>query len=452
MKTFSRFLFAVLAFGFFLGLVSNANGCSCQDFYVPVCAEYWRADAVFVGYVKTITEPNERSDNVARLHLIVEQPLRGITEAEVDVLTAWKTSCDIGFKVGERWLIYAYRNEDTQMLGAGACSSTKRFEDAEEDLSYARSVSESRAGQSIVGSIVENMWTPLSGMKVALESADRKLETVTDEYGGFDFRDLRPGKYSIRAYVPFAADLENETEQGVEVKSTDEQSAFNYQVDLTDGRCQYRQLDLFRVNLHATAQASGQVLQKSGQPLASGYLYLVNAEDNRDRYLGEIDKSGDFKIGQLPPGRYFLVMNPDDDAPDGNNVPYARRYYPGVSRVKEATPITLTEGAKLEHLDLRLPAPLKERLLTGTVKWTDGRPAADAYVWIRLAETRKSVRMVRTDETGKFSVPIYGDFKYEIEAESEAESDRHGRGEKVRVSDGDRLRRFKLVIKSEPYN
>jgi hypothetical protein len=450
MDTFSRSVFLALLFVSLLAFAPHANACSCQDYHVPVCAAYWSADAVFVGYVKSIKEPEKKSDDyLARLHLVVEQPLRGITASEVDLLTVWRTSCDIGFKVGERWLIYANRNEEMNTLVAGACSLTKPFEDADADLAYAQSVSQTRAGQSITGSIVENMWTPLNSMRVFLDGADVKSETGTDEHGRFEFRDLRPGKYSVRAFVPFSADFASATESSFEVKSTDEQSEFKYEVDLPDGRCHYRQLDLFRVNLHATAEVSGQVIQKSGQPLTSGYLYLVNEQNHRETYLGEVDTSGIFRIRQLPPGRYLLVMNPDDNPPDGTNAPYARRYYPGVSNIDAATPIVLAEGSKLEHLDLRLAAPLKERLLTGTVKWIDGRPAADAYVWIRLADTGRGVRMVRTDENGRFSVQVYGDFRYEIEAESEAEPDAHGKGEKITVPSASRLKPFNLVIRPD---
>ena len=89
---------------------AQANACQCAEYGTPVCAAYWRADAVFVGQLSKITPVVKQSDDelpTALLHFIVEQPFRGVTRAQVDVATLFGTSCDMKFDKGQRYLIYA---------------------------------------------------------------------------------------------------------------------------------------------------------------------------------------------------------------------------------------------------------------------------------------------------------------------------------------------------------
>jgi hypothetical protein len=58
--------------------------------------------------------------------------------------------------------------------------------------------------------------------------------------------------------------------------------------------------------------------------------------------------------------------------------------------------------------------------------------------------------MIRADDKGKFSMKIYGDFRYEIQGEcDECEGGKSGKGERVRVPITTSSKPFKLVIKPE---
>lgn len=138
---------------------AQANACLCAEHGTPVCAAYWRADAVFVGQLSKITPPAKQSNNelpTALLHFIVEQPFRGVTSAQVDVATLSGTSCDMKFDKGERYLIYASLGKDNRGLFAGPCSRTTTFDDASEDLNYLRTVTQQGAQESISGRLALN--------------------------------------------------------------------------------------------------------------------------------------------------------------------------------------------------------------------------------------------------------------------------------------------------------
>jgi hypothetical protein len=58
--------------------------------------------------------------------------------------------------------------------------------------------------------------------------------------------------------------------------------------------------------------------------------------------------------------------------------------------------------------------PLKGRLITGVVRWPDGRPVADADVSLRYADVDSDLMMVKTDEQGRFAIWTYVGFSYKV--------------------------------------
>src|SRR6267142_1362878 len=195
MKLIPRLFLLILSISTVLVLSEKARGCSCFEYGTPVCAAYWRADAVFVGYVKNIEQRPQQDGAfpMALLHLIVEQPLKGISSSEVEVETLWGTSCDIGFKKGERWLIYANRVENGDGLYAGACTLTTKLENADDALNYIRGLTQQTHQQSISGKLKQNGYDPVGGLRVTLEGVKDRFETTTNNEGDFEFSLPRSG-------------------------------------------------------------------------------------------------------------------------------------------------------------------------------------------------------------------------------------------------------------------
>src|ERR1051325_9534658 len=94
----------LIALASFIISSNQVLGCTCGEYGVPVCARYWRSDAVFVGRLSDITPPEQASPPVmpvATLHFIVDQPFRGITTTNVDVETSFGTSRSEERRVGK---------------------------------------------------------------------------------------------------------------------------------------------------------------------------------------------------------------------------------------------------------------------------------------------------------------------------------------------------------------
>ena len=327
-----RLLLILTSFAWIPFIAEEVRGCTCIEYDVPVCAAYWRADAVFAGQLVDITPVEKKSDNempTVMLHFIVEQPFRGVVGDRVDVETLHGTSCDMKFEKGERYLIYASRGKDT-----------------------------------------------------------------------------------------------------------------NKRVQIAKNQCHYRQLDAFKIDLHATAEVSGNVLNASGRAVSSGYVYLVNAADSNDSEFKKLEDNGSFKFEGVAVGEYYLVLNPRNEAPDENDAPYPRTYYPNMPEAAAATKIVVTEGAKLENLTLHVGPRWKERIVTGKVVLQDGSTPHDAHV--SLYDGDRYIRLIKLDEKGRFNFKVYGDFKYAILAEASGKD--RGKSERVSITN-EKSTGLKLVLK-----
>lgn len=432
---------------------AEAKACSCLQYGTPVCAAYWDADAVFAGVVTDIRKlPDDlpRSPPKAMLHFIVEDAFRGLNAREVDVATLSGTSCDVGFKKGERWLVYAYRDAATGRLEAHACTRTHRLDGMDEDLDYIRGLRRGGPEQSVAGRLLRNRYEPLAALKVSVSGGGRSFETETDAHGDFAVKLPRGGPYTVRAVVPFSAGAISHTAR-VKSDATDDRTFIEYAVEIPAGRCAYNQVDVYKVDLHATAEVAGKVLDDADLPVTRGYVKLYRAEpkdgSNPEEASVSIGGDGSFKFEGVAVGNYYLVVNPRDEAPGESDAPHPRTFYPGVAELSKATPVVVTEGLKLEGLVFRVRPALKERVVTGVVVWPDGKPAAAALVTLYDAAKGRYIRMVKADAGGRFEVSVYGDFKYEVSADVYGR--RVGKSEKVKVSDSDDRPLLKVVLKPE---
>ena len=116
---------------------NEVHACTCLDYGVPTCSLFARADAVFVGKIERITSAMDDNDASVQLggvgsissrdssliwvHFTLEHAFKGVNGKTVKALTYRGTSCDLGVKEGQRWLIFAQRDEETSNLSFGAC-------------------------------------------------------------------------------------------------------------------------------------------------------------------------------------------------------------------------------------------------------------------------------------------------------------------------------------------
>jgi hypothetical protein len=370
-----------------------------------------------VGRLRDIS-PVPKTENappLATLHFIVEQQFRGAHTGTIDVETLYGTMCDTKFVKGVRYLVYAYKDDESQKLFTGFCTRTTELAHADADLNYIRSVMQHSVAESVAGRVARLKYDPIPGAKIQVRNETKTYEATSDEKGDFSVSLPGPGTYTVTLKVPASVSVMPIRDDPMKVETTDTQTTIEYKIELEKSECDYRQFDLFHVDLHATAEISGSVLTAAGAAINKGYVHLINVSDTEGSISTKIGPDGSFKFEGIAAGEYFLALNPRNEAPDNDDPPFARVYYPSASDVANATKIVVTEGAKLENLILRVGPAWKAKMVSGKLVWKDGGVAANAH--LSLYSGDRYVRSVDADKNGYFNFKVYGDFKYVIQAQ-----------------------------------
>lgn len=332
----------------------------------PPCQEFWRADAVFIGYAsEVVAEPWPESNLVPwqpyrklTARLTVEQVFRGKVGTEV---TFEMSDCPYPFRQGEQYLVYAHKGPDGRLSQHTGRSRTRPVHEAAEDLAYIRNTAGAETSARIFGTVsrrdnsltvhkrgerVSSRREPMARIKVIAEGGARSFEAVTDGDGKYELASLPEGAYRVRLELP-----KHLNGNGREVKTS--------------------RLGCVPLDFEVTPAGliAGRVLNEEGQPLKDVRLSLFPADGitDADVEAGALlmpatvytDRDGNFSFNALPAGRYGLVLNfeRDESAQPAGTAAHPRTFYPGANRLSQATFIPLKEGEELRQVEFRLPPP-----------------------------------------------------------------------------------------------
>jgi hypothetical protein len=443
----NRLLLIILAVLCMPAFTESIQACECREYGTPICARFWRSDAVFVGQVVDLKPLKKKPDDVytyVMSRFMVQESFRGVSGPIVDVGTATNTLCEPKFKKGKRYLVYASLDDKTNQLFTGMCTGTTLTVDIDENLKELRKLAHREIGESISGRIKTNRYQGLPGIAVEVSINDKTFKTVTTKYGDFSISLPSPGSFKVRISVPYEVQLRGSSDDDLAVRSnhTESGSSFEYDVTLEKSQCSHLELDVYGTDPRATATVAGNVLTATGQAVDKGAVSLINGVDTGSDYVALLKKDGSFRFERVAPGEYHLVLNARNEVPEEYDAPYARTFYPATEDKREAKKIQVTKGAAIENLSMRVGPRMIERRVTGTVVWKSGHPLETAH--ISVYSGNEYVRYVSIDEDGRFNCILYGDYDYSIDA-SDYIDEIEGHSQRVKIPQGNSTG-FRLVI------
>jgi hypothetical protein len=186
------------------GAAPDTAACSCLS-PGPACFAANRADAVFVGRVTAFT-----SD----VQFEVERAFKGIKLGQVTVENG-PGNCAFQFTIGERYVVYAYRDRSTGALSTSMCTRTRALNDPHTRADIAYFTGQQRgASRRLLTGVVRDITTdlatpgragrPLAGIRITatpLEGGPRLTSTTRDD-GSYELAGVQAGRLSIEASLP----------------------------------------------------------------------------------------------------------------------------------------------------------------------------------------------------------------------------------------------------------
>jgi hypothetical protein len=181
---------------------------------------------------------------------------------------------------------------------------------------------------------------------------------TTDRDGRFTFKDVRPGKYTVRAQrdgyfgkavngvYPATASMD----VAVEGREAAEASLAMVRGAIIGGR-------VYDISGQALTNVNVQVFTVTYQ---NGFSVLqpIVAKVSDDR--------GEYRLFWIPPGDYYVGVTPRTSPATATGLQAAKTFYPGVTRIGDATPVKIRGGEDLTGIDIGIRATPAFRI-TGEV-------------------------------------------------------------------------------------
>ena len=187
---------------------------------------------------------------------------------------------------------------------------------------------------------------------LTLEGTPRRWATArTDGSGHFQFDGLPAGTYDLRA---------TKADEGTAIYGANHLRELGDSIPLAEGEIRGG----VTLRFLRAASVTGHVYDSDGDPVADANVSLLR----QGRRLGapvlvnyrgaNTDDRGEYRIGNVDPGRYYLRVTPNSvsrfGSPESHQSILVEQYYGGARDSKEAAPFHVGGGETLADLDFHL--------------------------------------------------------------------------------------------------
>ncbi|HJQ30821.1 MAG TPA: hypothetical protein VJ866_01505 [Pyrinomonadaceae bacterium] len=229
---------------------ARALACQCRE-RQPPCSQYAEADAVFVGSVTDSTPVDENlspleGSSHRKIGFSVERAFHGVEGARAELIE-WGTSCDFGFADGKTYLVYAYRSRGEEVLSTSYCSRTRELSEASADLTYLDGL-KSAAPQTLITGLLADRERRLKGVRVTAEGGGGLYRSASDREGWFRLAVPKPGRYTVRIFLPpdvAVAGPSDLLDRVASTMRTRRHYVVLYDVEVRAGGCSFLDVPLF---------------------------------------------------------------------------------------------------------------------------------------------------------------------------------------------------------------
>lgn len=329
----------------------------------------------------------------------VDQSFKGPLKGEVDLFD--DGMCDgPTLEVGRQFLMYTHAMP-SGALPARGCTRSRAIEYADEDMQFLKSYLAGKTSTQITGTVRyrpdephdshlgEKGRTPLEDVSVTISGAGRSYQTKTDAIGRYAISNLPPGKYEVKAEL-------------AGYRATWMRREFQ----LAAKGCAVADV-LMKVD----RRVEGTVHSNDGDPVAGALVEMVPTKPGSKVWENPIllavsNENGFYAIDGIPPGDYYLGINIGHTPT--KEYPYAPTYYPNTADLRDAIPVAISIGARVQTYDLTAPAKLKTVVVRGLITDASGLPP----------QNRPDVRIKEPGLTGEIETqPLLVDSEGRFEIE-----------------------------------
>ena len=275
---------------------------------------------VFSGTVKSAIDIGE-ADKL--LQLVPDEVFVGDPAGEVMAITN-QACLRREIRVGEKWLFYLYRNNQTNGLVLPYDSPSKPLEEAQQELGILRELSK----LTDTGILVGHVGHP--GHRVVARRLSDKAEFsgVSNADGDYEL-ELLPGTYLLTA----------NTEKGL----------WGPEAEPLVSKQGCTRVNLW---LHVDGRIAGTVTTTDGKPARYVNVAIIPVSPPGQSFTVLTDDQGHFEVGGRKPGQYLVGVGVSAPA---NSAEWADRvYYPGVRTQEQAKVVELGRGEWRTDISFKL--------------------------------------------------------------------------------------------------